>query len=116
MSFLTYHEETFYYEILEKEEIDITCIQESSYVKRLFKVRKFIRKGNFDIVLSFLAAANFMAEFAGIPYRNWKLIVGERSTNPNIYKSAKLKFYRLFHFFSDYIVANSHANMKIIEK
>ena len=116
LSFLTYHKETFYYEILEKEAINITCIQESNYVKRLFKIRKFIRKGNFDIVLSFLTAANFIAEFAGIPHKNWKLIVGERSTNPNIYRSAKLKLYRLFHFFSDYIVANSHANMKIIRE
>ena len=114
VSFLTYHHEPFYNHILEKESISVSCIQEPNYLKRLIKMRRFIRQGRYSAVLSFLEAPNFICEIAGLPFRKWKLIVGERSSNPNIKKSLKLKMYRYFHLFADYIVANSHANMKIV--
>ena len=79
-------------------------------------MRRFIRKGNFDSVLSFLEAANFIATVSGFPYRRWKLVVGERSANPNILKSFKLRFYRWFHVFADYIVSNSESNMNLVIK
>lgn len=112
--FLTYHQNTFYNSILEKYGIPITCIEESSYLKRLLKMRRFIRQGKYDAVLSFLEAANFICEISGFPSRRWKLVVGERNANPNVLKSAKLKMYRWFHLFADYVVANSHSNMKIV--
>jgi len=52
---------------------------------------------------------------AGFPLRDWKLVVGERSANPNILKSIKLIIYRWFHLSADYVVANSHANMQIVK-
>lgn len=112
--FLTYHQNTFYNSILEKDGIPITCIEESSYLKRLLKMRRFIRQGKYDAVLSFLEAANLICEVSGLPSRKWKLVVGERSANPNILNSPKLKIYRWFHLFADYIVANSHSNIKIV--
>ena len=115
ISFLTYHRISFYNSILEEAGIPIVCIEESNYLKRLLKIRHFIRNGKYDAVLSFLGAANFICEVAGFPFRKWKLVVGERSTNPNILNSIKLKTYRWFHFFADYIVANSHANMKLVK-
>jgi glycosyltransferase involved in cell wall biosynthesis len=113
--FLTYHQSSFYDSILKKSGISIVCIEELNYVKRLLKIRHFIRHGHYDVVLSFLGAANFICEISGFPFRKWKLVVGERSTNPNILKSVKLKSYRLFHFFADYIVANSYANIKLVK-
>lgn len=112
--FLTYHQNTFYNSILEKSKIPVTCINESNYLKRFMKMRCFIRQGKYDAVLSFLEAANFICEVSGFPSRKWKLVVGERSANPNILKSIKLKAYRWFHLFADYVVANSYANMKIV--
>jgi glycosyltransferase involved in cell wall biosynthesis len=112
--FLTYHHSTFYNSILENSGITITCIQEKNYLKRLFRMRRFIRQGAYDSVLSFLEAANFICEISGFPFRKWKLVVGERSANPNVLKSLKLRMYRWFHFFADYVVANSYANMEIV--
>ena len=114
VSFLIYHLSTFYNSILENAGIDITCIQEKNYLKRFFKMRRFIRQGEFDAVLSFLGAANFICEISGFPFRKWKLVVGERSANPNVLKSVKLRMYRWFHLFADYVVANSYANMEIV--
>lgn len=116
VSFLVYHPHDFYNDELEHSDIKITCILEPSYIKRLIRMRRFIRKGNFDSVLSFLEAANFIATVSGFPYRRWKLVVGERSANPNILKSFKLRFYRWFHVFADYIVSNSESNMNLVIK
>lgn len=113
---LVYHDENFYLEELLKNNIKYTCISEKNYLKRLLKMRKFIRKGNFDGIISFLEAANFITTIAGFPSRNWKLIVGERNANPIILKSPKLRFYRWFHFFTDYVVANSQANIDMVKK
>lgn len=114
VSFLTYHNITFYNPILEKAGISITCILEPNYLRRLFKMRRFIRQGKYNAVLSFLEAANFICEISGLPFRKWKLVVGERSANPNILKSIKLRIFRWLHIFADYVVANSNANIQLI--
>lgn len=116
VSFLVYHPDDFYSEELEKAVIRITYILESNYLKRLIKMRRYIRKGGFDAVLSFLEAANFITTVSGFPYKKWTLVVGERSANPNILKSFKLRFYRWFHLFADYVVSNSVANMHLVKK
>jgi glycosyltransferase involved in cell wall biosynthesis len=116
VTFLTYHNFPFYKSILERNQINIVCIQESNYIKRLLKIRHYIRKGKYDAVLSFLEASNFMCEFAGLPIRTWKLVVGERNANPLVLKSLKLIFYRWFHLFADYVVSNSISNMKLVRK
>ncbi len=116
VTFLTYHHIPFYNAFVEDKGISIKCIDEPNYIKRLLKMRSYIRKGNYDAVLSFLEAANFICECAGFPYRRWRLIVGERSANPGILMSFKLICYRWFHFFADYVVANSETNMKLVRR
>lgn len=116
VSFLVYHHETFFEPELEELNISIKYIIEPNYLKRIYKIRRYIRNGSYDAVLSFLEAANFMCEIAGLPIRKWRLVVGERDANPNIYRSFKLKFYRWFHVFSDYVVSNSNENIKIVKK
>lgn len=116
VSFLTYHKQAFYEADLVSNGIMHFCIVEPNYIKRLFRMRAYIRKGNFDVVLSFLQASNFICEFSGFPNRKWKLIVGERSANPHIFTSLKLRFYRWFHLFADVIVSNSHENLKMVKK
>ncbi|MBN2521138.1 MAG: glycosyltransferase [Bacteroidales bacterium] len=116
VSFLVYHNIPFYNSILEEHKITINYILEPNYFKRLLKMRNFIRTRKYDAILAFLEAASFICEVSGIPYRKWKLVIGERNANPRILKSVKLKLYRWFHFFADYIVANSKANMLLIHK
>lgn len=116
VSFLVYHTENFFKELLDKAHIPVIVIREKNYLKRLFRMGKYIRKGKFDVVLSFLEAANFICELAGLPWKSWKLIVGERSANPQILISFKLRFYRWFHLLADYVVANSHENLKMVAK
>ncbi|MBW7470446.1 glycosyltransferase [Marinobacter sp. F4218] len=116
VSFLVYHSIPFYYEILEEQEISVIEVLESSYAKRFWKMRKVIRSGDYDSVLAFLQAASFICEISSFPSRKWRLVVGERSANPAILKSFKLKFFRCFHVFADAVVANSHENIKLVKK
>lgn len=116
VSFLVYHSINFFKIILNESDISVHEIIEPNYLKRLLKIRRFIRSGGFDSVLAFLEAAGFICEIAGFPCRKWNLVVGERSANPAMLKSKKAKFFRLFHLFSDYVVANSHENLKMVYK
>lgn len=114
VSFLIYHHTPFFNHILDSSGILINFIHEPNHLKRFVKIRRFIRQGNYNSVLSFLESPNFICELAGLPHRKWTLVVGERSANPNIFKSPKLMIFRWFHFFADYIVANSFSNMQIV--
>jgi hypothetical protein len=116
VSFLVYHSVPFYYKLLEENEISITEVLENNYVKRLLRMRAIIRRGKFDSVLSFLESPNFICEVSSFPFRKWGLVVGERSANPNILTSFKLRFFRFFHFFADSVVANSNKNIALVKK
>lgn len=114
--FLTYYDEPFYDESLGNEKITIFKIIEKKPFQRVRKIRQFINGNNFDVVISFLETPSFIATLSGFPRRKWKLIVGERSSNPKIFKSPKLILYRYFHLFADQVVANSYENIKMIKK
>src|SRR5690606_7473545 len=87
VSFLTYHNINFFIPELDNHKITVNTIIEPNYIKRLLKIRKAIRNHQPEAVLSFLEAANFITTLSGVPYRKWKLVVGERSANPAILKS-----------------------------
>ncbi len=112
--FLTYHPASFYYSYLNELGIPIKYINSSNYLTRIIKMRHFIRRGRYNAVISFLEGSNFICEVASLPKKKWSLVVGERSSKPEIKRSIKLILYRWFHFLADYIVANSHANIDLV--
>ena len=116
ITILVYHEEKFYLDFLKKNNIKYVFIKNKNFLDRIIKIRNFIRKNNFDKIISFLEGSNFIVTLAGFPKRDWVLILGERNANPNILRSLKLIIYRWFHFFSDYIVSNSKANINLVKK
>lgn len=115
VSFLVYYKDNFYLKHLEKNKINVIQAIEENYLKRILKIRKIIRSGQYDSVLSFLEVPNLICELASFPSKTWKLVVGERSANPKIYSSKKLKLYRKFHFFADAVVANSYENIRMVK-
>jgi hypothetical protein len=115
VSFLTYHNLNFFKSQLGND-ISVETIIEPNYIKRILKIRKYIRKNNFNAVISFLSGPCFISSIATFPCKNWKLIVGERSSNPVILKSLKGRAFRYMHFFADFVVANSYANIDMVKK
>ena len=106
----------YYINYLLSHNIGIDDINEPNYIKRILKVRKYIRTYQPDVLISFLEVSSFMAELASFPYKQWKLIVGERSADPAKRKSLKLKLFANCHMLADYVVANSHSNIDILKE
>jgi glycosyltransferase involved in cell wall biosynthesis len=107
----------FYYaEFLKEHGIPYACIEAKSPFDRLFNIRRAIRNLKPDAIIAFMAAPSMIAEFAGFPFRNWKLIVGERSADPKILREPRSRFIRFTHLLADYIVSNSQSNIDIILK
>lgn len=116
VSTLTYYSREYYGELLRENGVKTICIEEKNPILRIIKFRKYLRRNNFDIVISYLGISNFLCELAALPNKKWKLIANERSANPIILKSLKSKIIRMFHYLADEIVTNSHANKDIILK
>ena len=70
VEFLCYAEGDFYAHILNDNQIPIRWLIYPNYFRRLFGVRRFIRKGKYDAVISFLETPNFLNNFAAIGGKN----------------------------------------------
>lgn len=116
VEFLCYAVGDFYAPILEDKQILIHWHFLPRPLKRILFVRRFIRWGNYDAVISFLETPNFLNNFAAIGGKRWKVITGERSSQDTTFLSKKGKIFCWFQRFSDYIVCNSeNAKQKWIK-
>lgn len=113
VEFLCYAKGDFYAHILNDKQIPIRWFIYPNYFRRLFGVRKFIRKGNYDAVISFLSTPNFLNDFAALGGKNWKVITGERSAKEQAFFTRKGKIFSWFQRYSDYIVCNSDNARKM---
>lgn len=107
VEFLCYAEGDFYAHILEEHQIPVCRHLLPNYLKRMLWVRKFVRRGHYDAVISFLGTPNFLNNFAAVGGKNWKVITGERSAKESSFHSRKGKIFCWFQRYADYIVCNS---------
>lgn len=114
--FLTYHSSDFFLKDLLGEDIRVDLIQSSSYPERIRKVRKYIRQGDQEVVISFLNTPNFLSCFAAIGGKKWKLIISERSNQESYFKGWKFKIQKYFARYADAIVCNSKSAQEVWEK
>lgn len=113
ISFLVYHNDDFFIDDLRKNNIPIEYCAAKNYLDRILKVRKYIRKNNFDVVISFLDVPNFLNNISAIGGKKWKVITSERSSKENSLISLRGKIYNFFQRYSDYIVCNSENARKL---
>lgn len=107
VEFLCYTEGDFYEHILKAKGIMVHWIILPNYFKRMMRVRSFIRKGGYDVVVSFLETPCFLNNFAAVGGRKWKIITGERNSKEKHLKSKRGKIFAWFQRYSDAIVCNS---------
>ncbi|HIW87270.1 MAG TPA: glycosyltransferase [Candidatus Onthomorpha intestinigallinarum] len=107
VEFLCYSEGNFYEHILKDKGITVHWIIQSNYLKRMFTVRRFIRKGGYNAIVSFLQTPNFLNNFAAVGGKKWKVIIGKRSIMDKNTFSKRGKFFIWFQRYSDAIVCNS---------
>ncbi len=116
VSVLFYYPQYYYANYLEKLNVKVNCLHFQNTFKRIFLLRKAIRCTKPDAVIAFMGVPSLIAELASLPWKNWILIVGERSADPKILRSTKSKIIRYFHILADHIIANSYANIRIVKK
>ncbi|WP_168418326.1 glycosyltransferase [Acinetobacter towneri] len=111
VEFLIYHEDYFYLNILNENNIKINFLKSHSKLDRIIKVRNFLRNNNQDVVISFLEITAFLSGISAIGGKKWKLITTELSSKERTFKTLKGKFYSFFRVYSDSIVCNSYNAM-----
>ena len=104
---LVYNDFPFYERVFIDNEIKVHKILHSSYFLRLLNIRRFVRKGNYSAVVSFLETPNFINCFCAVGGKTWKVITAERSAKESTFLSIKGKVFIWFQRYSDAIVCNS---------
>jgi glycosyltransferase involved in cell wall biosynthesis len=114
VEFLTYYNYYFYRSVLDKANIPHTTVTASNKPGRIVAVRKAIRHQKPDVVIAYQETPSLFAELAGLPKRDFALIVSERSFNLRENFATKRRFF--FHRLSDAVVCNSFTQTKFIAK
>jgi glycosyltransferase involved in cell wall biosynthesis len=108
VSVVCYAKGDFFAEVLAKDDIPVYWKIENNYLKRVYAVRRFIRKGDFDAVISFMDVPNFLNCVAAIGGKKWKVITNELSAKQSTFRSRQGKIFAWFQQYSDALICNSH--------
>lgn len=112
--FLVYHPHDHFLPVLQDAGIPCQVVPPCSHWQRALAVRRILRQGWQDVVLAFLPTSCLYAELARIPGRQWGLVAGERSSNPEMMTGFG-RWLRQFHRWADSVVCNSHTNRLMLE-
>jgi len=110
---ITYYPEDFFLSALKEHGIGHKFIDGTGKLKRILKIRGELRKGNQDVILSFLRTPNLLAELSAIPWRKWGLVVSERTGWKRGEENIGRWRSRL-HCLADFVTVNSKANRRIL--
>ncbi len=113
--FVTYRAEHHFLPLLEEAGIVPELVPPCSYPHRALSLRRLIRRGSQDVVLSFLDSPNLYAALAALPHRSWGLVVSDRSADPELSKGLK-RYVRQTYRFADAVVCNSHTNRLMLQQ
>lgn len=114
--FITYNQGDFFKPALDEAGIIVDCIESNKPIHRILKIRKYIRSGNQDLVISFLETPNFIACLSAVGGRRWKLITNELSAKVESFTIPRGRLFKSFERFSDRIVCNSMNAQKLWEQ
>lgn len=104
---LCYHKDAFFQYPLNQADIKVHWLLQDNPIMRLIKIRSFVRKGNYDAVISFLDTPDFINCFAAIGRHKWKIITSERSAKEEKFHTMRGKLIGKVKSLSDYIICNS---------
>lgn len=113
VKFLTYFKGCTFLELLEESGVAVETI-ECKGLKRIVIVANYIRRGKFDVVISFMQTPNFLNNFTAFLGKKWKVITSIRATpRQEEIKSLQGKIFGWFYRKSDSIVCNSNNTLAV---
>jgi glycosyltransferase involved in cell wall biosynthesis len=113
VAFITYHSGAHFVDTLLSQGIPLNRLMVQSRVDKVRKIRAMLRSLKPDAVIAFLDGPWLYSFLAGLPTRDWRLIVGERSANPELFRGINLAL-RYTYIFADRVVTNSISNRRML--
>lgn len=104
---MCYGTQDFFYSLLIESGVRVEWIREQRPIYRIIKVRRFVRKGHYDAVVSFLHTENILNIVSSFGGHDWKVICGERSAKEEIFMTRRGIIHGFLMRFSDSLVCNS---------
>lgn len=104
---LCYYQDTFFIEQLNSADIKVHWGIATNPVIRLLNVRSFIRKRNYDAVISLLNTLDLLNCLAAVGGHTWKVITSERSAKEQTFSTYRGKIIGWMKRYSDAVVCNS---------
>lgn len=118
IEFFTYYTGNHYRPLLDEALITVHLHPKPSRfsIAPLIALRRLIRHGNYDVIISFLNTPNFYAEIARIGLGKTKLVVSERSMYPPGKLPLYLQLLQECHSLADAITVNSYHQRDRMER
>ena len=108
VTIVCYEEGDFFLTELENKEIRVIWLLKKRVLARLVAFRRFIKRGQYDVVISFLETPNILNCFAALGHHDWKVITGERSAKKELLTSFRGRFVAWLQRRTDALVCNSY--------
>ncbi len=116
VSVLVYQDTPFYKHYLDEQNIPVILVERPSYIRRLFAIRRYLRRSGANVVITFLETPGFIACFSKIGGAKWKLITSERSAKRRTFINKRHRFFNQFERFADAKVCNSENALRLWKK
>lgn len=113
---LTYYPHDFYRPLLDESGISVEYVPHRTKLGRVWAMRKAIRASRPQVVIAYLQTPSILAELAGLPRRDYTVIVSERSLDHSLRSNFRRAVSFFLHRLADAIVTNSHAQETSIQK
>ena len=111
---MVFRPDLFFEDALQDVDIPIVYLRSRSRSHLWFLVRRELRRGGADVVISFLSWSNLMVELASLPTRNFAVIVSERDLDVTIGVKRRIAYH--CHRLADVVVSNSHTQGEIVAR
>ena len=110
---LTYYPDHFFRGVVEESGVQVTMISSRTKLGRIWAIRRAVRSRAPDVVVAFLSTPATLAELAGLPSRQFALVVSERSGRMSRLTLRDRAYFSL-HRLADVVVSNSESLRKYI--
>ena len=108
VTIVCYEAGDFFLDELENNGIRVFWLLKKRVIARLVTFRRFIKRGKYDVVISFLETPNILNCFAAFGHHGWKVITGERSAKKELLTSNRGQFVAWLQRRADALVCNSY--------
>lgn len=108
-----YHPNNWYKKYLLDNNIRLQMVTWKNQLDKILRVRQVLKEQKNGVIISFLKGPNILNILAGLPRKNSKIIVSERTTD-SLPLSLKTKFCFLLYKIADTVIVNSNSQRNFL--